>query len=212
MQPSRSPSPFPPLRPHTLPGAARPFLRQLEALRSGELEVLAPGGLHFRFQGEAPGAQATMELSTWAACHAVLGEGGLGLARAYLSGQCQTPDLGPLLTLVRANPAAWAATQAPGAALGQWLRRLVGGRVPGSVHRRYRLNDAFYASWLDDTMTYSGALFEGDHTRTLEQAQQAKYARILHRLAPAPGAHLLDLGCGWGGFALQAATTHGCPD
>jgi cyclopropane-fatty-acyl-phospholipid synthase len=69
----------------------------------------------------------------------------------------------------------------------------------------YDLGNAFYRLWLDPTMTYSAALFGGDTTRSLADAQHAKYARVLGELAATPGAHLLELGCGWGGFAETAA-------
>jgi cyclopropane-fatty-acyl-phospholipid synthase len=69
----------------------------------------------------------------------------------------------------------------------------------------YDLGNAFYSLWLDESMTYSGALFAGDENRTLEEAQQAKYNRILSKLKAAPGSHILEIGCGWGGFAEAAA-------
>ena len=84
-----------------------------------------------------------------------------------------------------------------------------------NIAAHYDLGNAFYKLWLDPSMTYSSALFSADHVAgidansggavvTLQQAQLAKYRRILERLAPKPGARILEIGCGWGGFAEMA--------
>jgi cyclopropane-fatty-acyl-phospholipid synthase len=82
-------------------------------------------------------------------------------------------------------------------------------RAPRNVAAHYDLGNEFYDLWLDPTMTYSAALFDGDMTCQLAAAQQAKYARVLRQIAPPQNAQLLELGCGWGGFAETAARA-GC--
>jgi cyclopropane-fatty-acyl-phospholipid synthase len=79
-----------------------------------------------------------------------------------------------------------------------------------NIHAHYDLGNDFYRRWLDQTMTYSSALFAGDFDRSLEDAQLAKYERILALLDPRPGSLILEIGCGWGGFAEYAARTRGC--
>jgi len=76
-----------------------------------------------------------------------------------------------------------------------------------NIHAHYDLSNDFYRLWLDDTMTYSSAVFHGDYSTPMAEAQTAKYERILQVLNPAPGATILEIGCGWGGFAEHAART-----
>ena len=87
-----------------------------------------------------------------------------------------------------------------------WLAR----RIRINVHARYRLGNEFYRQWLDPSLSYSAALFDGDFSRSLEHAQIAKFDRILQALCPRPGQTVLDIGCGWGGFAQHAASHYGC--
>jgi cyclopropane-fatty-acyl-phospholipid synthase len=83
-------------------------------------------------------------------------------------------------------------------------------RFTRNIHAHYDLGNDFYRLWLDGSMTYSAGLFEGDHRRSLEQAQAAKYERICRQLALGPAHRVLEIGCGWGGFAEYAARTRGC--
>jgi cyclopropane-fatty-acyl-phospholipid synthase len=89
--------------------------------------------------------------------------------------------------------------------LRHWLRPNTRRRSQRNVHVHYDLGNPFYALWLDRTMTYSSALFEGDTSRSLEDAQAAKYQRIVDVLQLRAGMRVLEIGCGWGGFALHAA-------
>jgi cyclopropane-fatty-acyl-phospholipid synthase len=93
--------------------------------------------------------------------------------------------------------------------LRHWLRPNTRAGSRKNIHAHYDLGNDFYRLWLDSTMTYSSALFEGDLTRSLADAQSAKYARILRELDAQPGQHILEVGCGWGGFAEHAARA-GC--
>ncbi len=89
--------------------------------------------------------------------------------------------------------------------LKHWLNANTRRQARRNIVAHYDLGNAFYGLWLDPTMTYSSALFGGDRTQPLAAAQQAKYARILDELALPRGAHILEIGCGWGGFAETAA-------
>jgi len=77
-----------------------------------------------------------------------------------------------------------------------------------NVHRHYDLGNDFYRLWLDETMTYSSALFESGQ-ESLESAQTAKYASLIDQMGARPGDHVLEIGCGWGGFAEFAARERG---
>src|SRR5260221_8327209 len=132
-----------------------------------------------------------------------------------MDGRWESSDLGALLTVVAFNQRALEL-----AFYGRWWRQLAfrlkhlmrsnsRRRARRNIVAHYDLGNDFYRLWLDPTMTYSSALFGDDATLPLAKAQQAKYARILRELGVGPGAHLLELGCGWGGFAETAARS-GC--
>src|SRR5690606_9580307 len=77
-----------------------------------------------------------------------------------------------------------------------------------NIHAHYDIGNPFYRLWLDETMNYSSALFEGDLTRPTADAQRAKIRRALDAVQLRPGQRLLEIGCGWGALAEQAAGEH----
>jgi cyclopropane-fatty-acyl-phospholipid synthase len=85
-----------------------------------------------------------------------------------------------------------------------WLNRNTRRQARHNIHKHYDIGNAFYSSWLDSSMTYSSALFE-DHTADLTAAQNNKYRRLAEAIELRPGQKLLEIGCGWGGFAEYAA-------
>jgi len=198
------------------PRAAQVLFGVLSGLQHGRLEIVGPGRQSFTFPGSLPGPEASMYLEDWDVCDAILRSGDIGMAESFLAGRWHTPDLAALLTLAASNREALSR-----AVHGRWwgllayrlthlLRANTRRGSRRNIHAHYDLGNDFYAAWLDRTMTYSSALFEGDEARTLEEAQLAKYERILQRLRPAAGARILEIGCGWGGFAEYAARTRGC--
>jgi cyclopropane-fatty-acyl-phospholipid synthase len=166
-----------------------------------------PGGELHCFEGTAPGPWAKLELREWGAADELL-RLSAGGAPAYLNEGWDSPDLAGLLTLVALNDEVFR-TPTPT----HWWDAIAAAaitRMRPNVHARYRLGNEFYRQWLDPSMTYSAAVFDGDRHRSLEQAQTAKFERILQALNPLPGQSLLDIGCGWGGFAEHAASRYGC--
>ncbi|WP_225031680.1 SAM-dependent methyltransferase [Paraburkholderia sp. XV] len=190
---------------------ARLFLALLERLRVGHLVLTTPDGQQ-RVYGDShaqPGAQ--LILRDWRACRAILQAGDIGFAEAYRARWADTPDIVALARLAMRNETALPRTVTGSAparllyGLRHWLRPNTRRRSERNVHAHYDLGNAFYALWLDRTMTYSSALFEDDATRSLEDAQAAKYQRIVDALQLRAGMRVLEIGCGWGGFALHAA-------
>jgi cyclopropane-fatty-acyl-phospholipid synthase len=199
-----------------LPRAARIALGILARLRFGRLEVVGPGGQRYAFPGALPGPDACLELADWEVLAQTLAKGDIGFAETYIDGRWSTPDLAALLTLAALNNAALAE-----AIHGRWwgklyyrLRHLLRANTHAgsrrNIHAHYDLGNAFYARWLDATMTYSAALFGDDAAQSLEDAQTAKYERILQRIRPRADQRILEIGCGWGGFAEYAARTRSC--
>lgn len=197
------------------PAAARWLFRLLEQLRFGSITLCTPDGRHLEFAGARPGPHATLRLADWQVCGDILSKGDIGLAEAYIAGRAGTEDLTQLLLLGALNEQAieqaihgrWWATLAY--RLRHWLRPNTRAGSRRNIHAHYDIGNDFYRLWLDGTMTYSSALFDGDLSLSLEQAQSAKYARILRELGAQPGDHILEVGCGWGGFAEHAARA-GC--
>lgn len=198
------------------PVSARLLFRMLEHLHSGSLDVVSPDGQSHAFPGKLPGTHATLELRDWNVCADILKRGDIGFAEAYFNGRWDSENLTALLTLAafnqgvieRALHGSWWST------LAYRIRHLLRANTKSgsrrNIHAHYDLGNDFYRLWLDGTMTYSAGLFAGDSGKSLEAAQTAKYQRILDRLQAQPGDHLLEIGCGWGGFAEHAAATRGC--
>jgi cyclopropane-fatty-acyl-phospholipid synthase len=198
------------------PAAARFLFNRLSQLRCGSLELVCPGGARLAFPGLAPGPHASLELGDWDVCGEMLRRGDIGCAETYIDGRWRSDDLTALLTLAAFNERAveralhgsrWATFAYR---LRHWLRANTRGGSRRNIHAHYDLGNDFYRLWLDRGMTYSAALFGGDAALDLERAQRAKYERILDRLGAGPGDRILEIGCGWGGFAEHAAASRGC--
>jgi len=196
------------------PAAARWLYRMLSGLRAGRLELTTPDGRVLAF-GDKPGPHATLKIANWQVCSDILSRGDIGLAEAWIAGRADSEDLTQLLLLAAVNEQAveqaihgrWWSTLAY--RLRHWLRPNTRAGSRKNIHAHYDLGNEFYKLWLDPTMTYSSALFEGEPSCSLAEAQSAKYSRILRELGAKSGAHILEIGCGWGGFAEHAARA-GC--
>jgi cyclopropane-fatty-acyl-phospholipid synthase len=188
-----------------------PLFDAFEQAEYGQLLLHAPDGQAYAFGGKKPGPEAYLRLHRWDAFDALLARGEIGFAEAYIAGLWETNDLPALLTwgLVNADSLERYFHGHPLHALLMRVKALRhANSLSGSrrnILKHYDLGNDFYRLWLDDSMTYSCALFGKNKSLSLEEAQQAKYHRLLDRLDPAPGAHILEIGCGWGRFAEMAA-------
>jgi len=194
-----------------LPRPARRVLMLLQHLRHGSLDLQTPEGELLHFGSDAQ-PRAALRINDWAVCEAALKSGDVGFAESFVAGHWTTPDLSALLELFIRNRTALE-TLFYGGFWGGLLYRLrhalnrntrKGSRKNISAH--YDLGNEFYRLWLDPTMNYSSAWFEGAQPGgDLVQAQQAKMRRALAEAQVAPGSRVLEIGCGWGAVAEVAA-------
>jgi cyclopropane-fatty-acyl-phospholipid synthase len=187
------------------------FLRHLsENWTWGRLTLVSPDGSSLDLVGEAPGHAAVMHIRSYSFAMRVLKSGDIGFAEGYMAGEWDSPDLAVLLeTLV--NNYDHIRRLFDGAALVNglnWLgHRLNRNSRRGSrrnIHAHYDLGNGFYRLWLDPSMTYSSARFEQPE-QSLESAQRAKYASLARMMDLQSSHSVLEIGCGWGGFAEFAA-------
>jgi cyclopropane-fatty-acyl-phospholipid synthase len=198
-----------------LPLFAREALRRAAGLRRGALTLNMPDGRALRFAGPEPGVEAVMTVRDLAFARRLASSGDLGLAEAFLREEWDSPDLAAFLLLFASNRDL-VATLLPGkpfVRLWQVFRHLLNHNTrlgaPRNIHAHYDLGNRFYGAWLDPTMTYSAALFApGDND--LASAQTRKYRAICQAADLRPEHHVLEIGCGWGGFAEFAASQIGC--
>ncbi len=202
--------------PRSAPAAARAVFGLLARLERGTLDVQMPDGAQRRFgNGAANEPHASLRLLDWQVCGAALRSGDIGFAESFIDGHWTTPDLAELLRLFIANRDA-IESMIYGSFWGSLMYRarhlLNRNSRRGSrknIHAHYDIGNDFYRLWLDETMNYSSALFEGDTTRPTADAQSAKVRRALAECGVKPGDRLLEIGCGWGALAEEAAARLG---
>ena len=197
--------------PSSLPVSGKVLLRWFTRLRRGRLDGSLPGGRQFIVQGAEPGIHATLHLHRpLRMINRIIRRGSVGFAESYMAGEWSSPDLPHLLELMLRNEDAFRGRMNP-----SWLHRLRlslhhqkrrntqrGSRR--NIAEHYDLGNDFYRHWLDETMTYSAAIFDYPD-QPLVDAQRNKYQRLLEAIKARPGDHILEIGCGWGGFAIAAA-------
>ncbi len=198
-----------------LPRAAQLFHSLLQRLDCGSLIFTSPEGVTTYFRGTRDGPSADIRFDDWGVATEAFKSAEIGLAECYRDGRVHTSDLTAFLMLCTENQRALERIfyGKPLVALlfriKHMLRFNTRANAKKNIHAHYDLSNDFYRLWLDDTMTYSSGVFNGDHAQPMEAAQTAKYQRILDILDPAPGHTILEIGCGWGGFAEYAARTRG---
>ena len=184
-------------------------------LGQGRLDFVLPDGRRFRIEGAAPGPVGEMVISNADVFARLIREGDLGFCDAYLEGWWSTPDLQALMDLVQLPANNSVNDGFPGMKLVRayeqlrfWLQSNSKRQAKKNISYHYDLGNAFYGLWLDDTMTYSSAIFRTGQ-ESLEAAQTEKYKSMVDQMGAQPGDHVLEIGCGWGGFAEYAARDRG---
>ena len=183
-------------------------------LNSGRVDFILPDGRRFRAEGLKPGPVAEVTINNPDVFARLVREGDLGFCDAYLDGWWTTPDLQAFMDFIHAdNDDMYDGF--PGMALVRawekarfWFQSNTKRQALKNISYHYDLGNDFYSLWLDETMTYSSALFNTSQ-ESLEKAQIAKYASMVDQMGVKPGDHVLEIGCGWGGFAEYAAKERG---
>ncbi len=186
----------------------------LRRVVAGSLRITLPNGNVVVF-GEAGGIHADIQFHSPEVFRRLLFGADLAFAESYMDGDWSTSNMTALLCLMQRNEE----TMGHHRMMSGWLRALL--RLRHRLNRNskrgsrrniahhYDLGNAFYRLWLDPTMTYSAALFDGAGDLELEAAQNRKYETIARMAELRQGSEVLEIGCGWGGFATNAAARHG---
>lgn len=198
-----------------LPYFVRLLLPVTARLQWGSVTVTLPDGRRIEIAGREPGKHAELTIKNYRCLWRLVRTGNLGFAEGYLAHEWDTPNLAVLLEVFARNADAmselfegkWWAKIA--SRLAHALNRNTRAGAKRNIHAHYDLGNAFYESWLDPSMTYSSAKFEGPG-QSLTEAQRNKYASLAKRIGLKPEHELLEIGCGWGGFAEYAAKEIGC--
>jgi cyclopropane-fatty-acyl-phospholipid synthase len=202
-----------------IPRSAGLVFKLLSKMKIGQLSLRLPNG-EIRFFGEpvtdASTAhqvfpRAVIQLNNWSLFSSVLKSGDIGFAESYIRDDWSTDSLIDVLALMIANR-----EPLEKAVYGTWIGRLTyrikhllnrnsKQNARKNIHAHYDIGNPFYRLWLDPSMTYSSALFNGDLNQELESAQKAKYQRVISEIGVGANQNILEIGCGWGGLAEQAA-------
>jgi len=183
-------------------------------LNHGRLEFHLPDGRIFCAEGRNPGLTAVIHVHNPDCFARLIREGDMGFSDAYLEGWWSTPDLQVFMdAIIDRNEEVFDGF--PGMGLVRmferfrhWMNSNTKEQAKKNISYHYDLGNAFYAKWLDETMTYSSALFSSAQ-EDLSKAQIAKYKSMVDQMGVKPGDHVLEIGCGWGGFAEYAAKHRG---
>ncbi len=184
-------------------------------MQRGRCDFVLPDGRVFRAEGANPGPVAEIRIHNDDLFARLIREGDLGFCDGYLDEWWSTPDLQAFMDLVHAdNEDIYDGFPGMGLLrtfekLRFWMQRNNRGQARKNISYHYDLGNEFYGLWLDDTMTYSSAYFEEGAQVSLEVAQIAKYKLLVDQMGAQPGDHVLEIGCGWGGFAEYAAKERG---
>jgi cyclopropane-fatty-acyl-phospholipid synthase len=201
--------------PQDVPYLVRKVLAPTTRIRAGCLTVRLPDGRKVRLDSGRPGPQAELLIKNYAFARRLLIGGEIGFGEGYLQGEWDSPKLETLIELMSVNRDV-IEVALPGrlwkravTLIGHVLNRNTRAGARQNIKFHYDLGNAFYQTWLDRTMTYSSAVFEpGDND--LAAAQTRKYRLLAERAGIKPGENVLEIGCGWGGFAEFAGKELGC--
>ncbi len=197
-----------------LPWFARKIFQLLLRIETGELYVRMPNGRAVHFDSGNPGPIAKLILHNWKLPRKVALGGTIGVAESYMDEDWDSPNVTPMLEFFLLNRSIYGDVAAQSIItnlvenIRHWFNRNTKTGSQKNIAAHYDLGNDFYSLWLDPSMTYSSAIFE-DGANSLEAAQDAKYRSLAVSMGVTKGSHILEIGCGWGGFAEYVAREFG---
>lgn len=197
-----------------LPMLARATIKALVNIEYGTLEIKWPNGLITLIKGEKAGTGARINLKSLDLPKRVFQNGDVGVGESYMDEQWHSPDITAVLLLFCENSHLMIARQRSFMAgliskFVSWRDQNTKNGSKRNIASHYDLGNEFYRRWLDPSMTYSSAIYEHG-INSLEEAQRTKYASLVKQTNIRKSDHVLEIGCGWGGFAEFAAREIGC--
>ena len=194
-----------------LPGIFRSALDTMtRGWMAGDVTFVTPDGRALRLRSDAGGPSAIIRIRNFRFIRRALMAGDIGFAEAYAAGEWETPDLTAVLSVFSLNfqNLTHVTEGNPFVGVLNFLGHVLNANSrKGSrrnIHAHYDLGNAFYSRWLDPSMTYSSARYQNG-ADSLEAAQKEKYGALARRMSLSADHHVLEIGCGWGGFAEFAA-------
>lgn len=195
------------------PASVKAALLVLMRVEGGTVVLHTPDGAQLAF-GDVDGSTYDFRVRDYGFARRLITNGDIGFAEGWIAGEWESDNLTGLLTLLADNT-----ERISRMFMGNFLGKLLNGLLHRSrentrtgsrrnILAHYDLGNRFYEAWLDRTMTYSAARFAAEPA-DLEAAQIAKYRTLAEQLDLKPGEHVLEIGCGWGGFAEFAAREYG---
>ncbi|NKB54476.1 MAG: methyltransferase domain-containing protein [Rhizobiaceae bacterium] len=200
----------------TLPKKVGFVVRALVMLQQGSVKVTIPEGKTIEYNAPQPGPHAEATFHNWGVVRRILSHGSLGVAESYIEGEWDSPDVTSFLQMFLINSYGGGAESFFNrnpllnllSKFGHYLNRNSKTGAKRNIAAHYDLGNEFYTQWLDPSMTYSSAIFR-DGANSLEEAQEAKYRSLAKLTDIQPDHHVLEIGCGWGGFAEFVASNIG---
>ncbi len=191
------------------------FVRCLTNLEYGSLFLQQPDDRCFEFVGSKPGPDASLFLHNWHLPTKIFASGSVGAGESYMNGDWDSPDITALIELFTVNSRLGSHFASP-----NWFKGMISRLIhwyndnsrmgsKKNIAAHYDLGNEFYSKWLDESMTYSSGIFDDDQA-SLSQSQTNKYQTLAKAMGIKPDDRVLEIGCGWGGFAHYAAKEIGC--
>jgi len=197
-----------------LPSFARGFFRLLIRIEKGALYAQMPNGQQVCIDSENEGPECRVVLHNWSLLRRVIFGGTIGVAESYMDGDWDSPDISQMLQFFLANTNIYHDVVNQShlfnmvESVRHWFNRNNKSGSKRNISAHYDLGNEFYKHWLDPSMTYSSAIFK-DGVNSLEAAQREKYRHLAEKIGIKPEHHVLEIGCGWGGFAEYVASEIG---
>lgn len=211
------------LTPETISDIAKRYPRKiamvmqaLTMLKYGSVKLTIPGGEVIEYKAPETGPHAEATFHNWGIIRRVFSNGSLGVAESYIEGEWDSPDVTSFLQMFLINAYGGGAENFFNRNLllnlvnkfNHFLNRNTKRGAKRNISAHYDLGNSFYEQWLDPSMTYSSAIFR-DGANSLEEAQEAKYRSLAEMTDIQKDHHVLEIGCGWGGFAEYVAKNIG---